>query len=122
MLVKLEFSEKWIGIIMDYVTSVSYFVLINGEKTGFIKLSRGLRQGDLLSPYLFIIRTEGLIALIRDACLKGTIQGIRLGSLLEPITHLIFTDDTLLFGEATPEEALSFEGILEQYEEWSGQK
>ncbi|GAA0151896.1 hypothetical protein LIER_37378 [Lithospermum erythrorhizon] len=97
---------------MDYVTSVSYSVLVNGDRTGYIKPSHGLRQGGPLSPYLFIICTEGLISLIRDACLKGTINGIKLGATLEPLSHILFVDDTLLLGEATVEEALSFKAIL----------
>ncbi|GAA0153793.1 hypothetical protein LIER_11950 [Lithospermum erythrorhizon] len=122
MLIKLDFSVLWVKIIMDYVTLESYSVLVNGDQTGYIKPSRGIRQGDPLSPYLFIICTEGLIALIRDACLKGTIKGIKLGAMLEHLSHLLFANDTLLLGEATVEEALSFKAILSQYEEWSGQK
>ncbi|GAA0166083.1 hypothetical protein LIER_43744 [Lithospermum erythrorhizon] len=108
ILTKLEFSEKWVGIIMDYITSVTYSVLANGHQTGFFKPSRGLRQGDPLSPYLFIICTEGHIALIHDACLKGIIKGIRLGPMLELLSHLFFANVTLFLGEASVEEASNF--------------
>ncbi|GAA0174131.1 hypothetical protein LIER_41666 [Lithospermum erythrorhizon] len=107
---------------MDFVTSVIYSILINGNQMGVIKPTQALRQGDPLSPYLFVICTEGLIALIQNACLKRTIKGIKMGSMLEPLSYLLFADDTLLLGEATVEEALSFMEIVRQYEEWSGQK
>ncbi|GAA0151957.1 hypothetical protein LIER_10558 [Lithospermum erythrorhizon] len=67
MLIQLGFSAKWINMIMTYVESVTYSPLVNGEQVGYIKPSRGLRQGDPLSPYLFIICTEGLISLLNGA-------------------------------------------------------
>ncbi|GAA0176822.1 hypothetical protein LIER_29609 [Lithospermum erythrorhizon] len=112
MIVKLDFNVKWVEIIMDYVTSVTYSALINVDQTGSIKPRRGLRQGGPLSPYLFIIGNEGLIAFIRDAWLKGLIKGVNLGVDLDLISDLLFADDTLLLGEASVEEAMNFKAIL----------
>lgn len=61
---KLGFDRKWVNLIMQYISSVSYSVIINGEAYGNITPSRGLRQGDLLSLGLFLLCIEGLSALI----------------------------------------------------------
>ncbi|GAA0144075.1 hypothetical protein LIER_04609 [Lithospermum erythrorhizon] len=65
MLAQLHFSDKWIRLIMEYVESVTYSVMINGEQAGFLKPRRGLRQGHSLSPYLFIICIEGFISILK---------------------------------------------------------
>ncbi|KAL5538918.1 hypothetical protein UlMin_042377 [Ulmus minor] len=72
---KLGFSEGWIKKIMACVTSVYYSLLINGEKVGLINPSRGLRQGDPLSPYLFLLCAEGLSSIIHMYERTGKLQG-----------------------------------------------
>lgn len=54
MVIKMGMDESWVAFVMETVTTTSYFVLINGELKGFIKPTRGIKQGDLLSPYLFL--------------------------------------------------------------------
>ncbi|GAA0157831.1 hypothetical protein LIER_38526 [Lithospermum erythrorhizon] len=108
ILVQLGFSTKWITTIIDFVESVSYSVLVNGKQFGFIKLGRGLRQGDSLSPYLYIIYTEGLISLLKGAQCRGELNGIPMGGNVEPMTHLMFVNDILLLGKATVKEATIF--------------
>ncbi|KAL5564766.1 hypothetical protein UlMin_027930 [Ulmus minor] len=118
---KLGFSEGWIKKIMDCVTSVYYSLLINGEKVGYIRPSRGLRQGDPLSPYLFLLCAEGLSSLIHTFERTGQLQGIRCGTNGPTISHLFFADDSLLFVEATPASCYAIKEILLQYETASGQ-
>ncbi|GAA0141149.1 hypothetical protein LIER_42649 [Lithospermum erythrorhizon] len=101
---------------MDYVTLVSYSVLINGTQSGFFRPRRGLRQGDPLSPYLFKICTEGLISLLNVACASGELRGINMGDNTTTFSHLMFADDTLLLGRALVAEVTTFMNILKQYE------
>jgi hypothetical protein len=66
-MVQMGFCSKWVSWIMLCVETVDYSVLVNGAYVGPIVPGRGLRQGDPLSPYLFIICVEGLSSLIREA-------------------------------------------------------
>ena len=67
MMLKLRFLERWVALIMECISSVTYSVMLNGEPKGYIKPSKELRQGDPLSPYLFLICAKGLTALIKQA-------------------------------------------------------
>ena len=75
---KMGFCEQWIGLIMVCVKTVTYSILVNGELKGLINPSRGLRQGDPLSPFLFLLCTKGLHGLIKNAASKGDIKGFSL--------------------------------------------
>ena len=75
ILLKLGFHEDWVALLMECITTVSYSILVNGEPKGLFRPSKGLRQGDPLSPYLFIFCTEGLNAILKEAASKGEIHG-----------------------------------------------
>ncbi|XP_062028495.1 uncharacterized protein LOC133744394 [Rosa rugosa] len=122
ILTKLGFASNWINMIMRCVTSVSYAILVNGEATTTVKPTRGIRQGDPLSPYLFILCAEGLSALISQVVHSGSIHGLQMCPQAPTLHHLFFADDSLLFGSATPEECSAFREILNTYERASGQK
>ncbi|XP_024190432.1 uncharacterized protein LOC112194424 [Rosa chinensis] len=122
ILTKLGFASRWINMIMKCVTSVSYAILVNGEATATISPTRGIRQGDPLSPYLFILCAEGLSALISQAVQYGTIKGLKMCPQAPVLHHLFFADDSLLFGAATMSECTTVKFILSTYEKASGQK
>ncbi|XP_057832950.1 uncharacterized protein LOC131043736 [Cryptomeria japonica] len=82
--------------------------------------ARGLRQGDPLSPYLFILMAEGLGRLIKSQVSQGGIQGWKWGHDIPPSSHLQFVDDTSLMGAARIQEAASFRRDLDIYVKASG--
>ena len=84
--------------------------------------SRGIIQGDPLSPFLFLLCTEGLNGLIKNVELNGDIHGFSLCRRGPRLTHLLFADDSLLFCRATVEECANVLKFLEAYEGASGQK
>ena len=73
ILLKMGFQDTWVAMIMQCITTVSYSILVNGEPTGLIYPSRGLRQGDPLSPFLFLFCAEGLNALLCQVANNGEI-------------------------------------------------
>ena len=75
---KIGFSFKWISLISMFIRSVTYSILLNGQPHGLINLVRGLRQGDPLSPYLFLLVTERLHGLLKKAEMNGSIRGVSL--------------------------------------------
>lgn len=73
---KMGFNEWWVHLAMYYVLTVNYSVLPNGEPHRLISPSRGIKQGDPLSPYLYLICAEGLSALLRKAIDTQQIKGL----------------------------------------------
>ena len=101
---------------------VTYSVLVNGEPSGLIHPTKGIRQGDPLSPFLFLLCMEGLNGMIEKAEMDGDIQGFSLCRRGLKLTHLLFVDDCFLFCRATMEECGKVLDILNDHEEASGQK
>ena len=89
---------------------------------GYIKPSRGLRQGDPLSPYLFLLCAEGLSALIRKAEREKAIRGIAICRGGPRLSHLFFADDSVIFCRASQHDGGALYAILKLYERASGQK
>jgi hypothetical protein len=119
---KLGFGERWIGHIMQCVQSVTYGILINGTPFGNIHPTRGLRQGDPLSPYLFLLCAEGLSALLHKAEVDGHISRVPIAARGYKLSHLSFADDSMLFCRATFPEWENVMKLLKSYELASGQK
>ncbi|XP_024014707.1 uncharacterized protein LOC112088547 [Eutrema salsugineum] len=118
---RFGFDSKWIQWIMTCVKSVSFSVQINGSPRGFIQPQRGLRQGDPLSPYLFILCAEILSHLMTQAANTRKIQGIKVSTQSPAVNHLLFADDSLFFSLANPQSGRAIKRVLNLYEKVSDQ-
>ncbi|XP_010463143.1 PREDICTED: uncharacterized protein LOC104743796 [Camelina sativa] len=121
ILKKLGFADKWCNWVMKCITTVSYSVLINGSPSKKIIPQRGLRQGDPLSPYLYLLCTEGLSSLISTSVKANHIHGFRASRNGPAISHMLFADDSLLFCKADEEECNKLLDLLKIYASASGQ-
>ena len=101
---KMAFHAKWVQLIMACITTAQFSVLVNDNPTGYILPSRGLRQGDPLSPYLFLFYAKRLTTLLRKAETDGIIRGVAANRGGPCISHLVFAYDILLFCRASIEE------------------
>ena len=106
---------------MECVSTVTYAFLINGSPRGRVKPSRGIRQGDPLSPYIFILCGEVLSGLCNNAQESGRLAGIQVAAGSPRINHLLFADDTMFFIKADKDNTTELKAILSQYEAASGQ-
>lgn len=107
---------------MVCVNSVSYSILVNGEPKGLIHPTRGIRQGDPLSPFLFLLCIKGLHSLISKADNEGSIRGFSLCRRCPRLTHLLFVGDSLLFCRANRHDYQKVLEILVIYESVSRQQ
>jgi ribonuclease HI len=119
---RMGFDGRWISLIMMCVKSVQYSILVNGNPCGLITPSRGIRQGDPISPYLFLICAEALSAMLTHANMDGRLTGVPTSRRGPALSHLFFADDSLLFCRATLSQWNQLTSILQKYEEASGQK
>ncbi|XP_019094825.1 PREDICTED: uncharacterized protein LOC104757764 isoform X6 [Camelina sativa] len=116
---QMGFSEVWCNWIMKCITTVSYSVLLNGKPTGLIYPSRGIRQGDPILPYIYLLCTEALSAMIQESIRLKSLHGFKASRNGPAISHLLFTDDSLLFCKATDQECTIVLNILQQHEKAS---
>ena len=121
MLIQVGFHRNIVDLLMGCVTSVKYKVRFNDQETeGFIP-TRGLRQGDPLSPYLFLICAEGLSSSLAHKEEVRGIEGVRVCRNAPSVSHLLFTDDSLILMRADLVNATSLRQVLDEYCASSGQ-
>ncbi|GKD24085.1 putative RNA-directed DNA polymerase, eukaryota, reverse transcriptase zinc-binding domain protein [Tanacetum coccineum] len=96
---KIGFGTKWRSWILGCLKNARSSILVNGSPTKEFELFRGLRQGDPLSPFLFILAMEGLHSLTCKAEELGLFKGVFIGRDNMNISHLMYADDVIFFGE-----------------------
>ena len=119
---KMGFDSKWITFMMQCVIFVTYTIRLNGKPRGHITPTRGLRQGDPISPFLFLFCAEGLSSLLQQAIFAGSLRGVIASPHGPQISLIFFADDNIIFCQVTREECDHLEQILETYEKASSQK
>lgn len=122
VLERMGFCQTWIGWILQCISTVSYSFLLNNEAVGCVIPQRGIRQGDPLSPYIFIICGEVLSGLCKQAQETGTLPGIRVSRNSPKLNHLLFAYDTMIFTMTDAYACDTLLDILQKYEQASGQK
>ncbi|KAK4268485.1 hypothetical protein QN277_025138 [Acacia crassicarpa] len=121
VLLRFSFCVEWVSLIMKCVKSVSLSICVSGENVSSFTPSRGLRQGDPLSPYLFILVVEVLSLMIRKSQESKLLMGIKLSNGCPELTHSFFTDDALLYMNANLSNCVTLFNILSQFCAVSGQ-
>ena len=101
IMLPLGFCDSFVSVIMKCVTSVSMSVRVNGVLTETFRPTRGIRNGDPISPYLFLLCAEGLSCLLKSVGPVYLSRGVRVGVHAPWISHLLFTDDCIVFSEAS---------------------
>lgn len=122
MMLAMGFPILWVKMVMDCVKTVSYSFLVNGESTQILYPTRGLRQGDPLSPYLFLLCAKGFTTLLSKAECQGQLHGIAICRGALTVSHLFFADDSFVFAKATDNNCGVLKHIFEVYERASGQQ
>lgn len=118
---RMGFDSRWINKVMYCVELVEYSILINGLPQENFTPERGIRQGDPLSLYLFLICAEGFSSILNREEFLSKFCGLRSNNYCPSISHLFFADDSLVFCRASEKDCRSVKEILKMYERASGQ-
>ncbi|KAL5558526.1 hypothetical protein UlMin_034737 [Ulmus minor] len=121
VLTAFGFHPNWIRWVLLCCSTASMTLMLNGAAFQSFHPKRGLRQGDPISPYLFILCMEVLSRLINQKVSAGLIAGFKLDRHTPALHHLFFADDIFLMGKCTVNEAFYFKDFLDTCCSWSGQ-
>ncbi|WZZ40579.1 hypothetical protein YC2023_036838 [Brassica napus] len=114
-----QFPPMFITWVKECISSPRFSVAINGELAGFFEGKKGLRQGDSISPYIFIMLMEVLSRLLDKAQTEGSFRLHPLCS--DPkLTHLVFADDLLVFSDGSRAFTAGIKDVMCQFKNWPG--
>lgn len=118
----IGFNNDWVRNIMHYIETTRMYVLWEGMNLDWFKPDRGIRQGDPISPYIFVLCIERLSHMITEVVNRGDWKGIRVSNEGPDISHLFFVDDMVLFAKATNDQIKMILECLDNFCKCSGQK
>lgn len=118
----MGFGDDSVGLIMKCVCSAKYHICHAGRRFGSIVPTRGIRQGDPLSSYLFLICMEGLSILIQEYETRNNLAGIQVARGAPRLTHMFFADDTYIYCKVQMDQTDHVLDLLKIFECASGQK
>ncbi|XP_015954715.1 uncharacterized protein LOC107479077 [Arachis duranensis] len=120
VLQKMGFGQRWRNWVKEFLSTASMSVLVNGSPTRPFKMERGLRQGDPLSPLLFVLVVDVLHRMLGDAVRNRHITPLLVGRDHIELSHLQFADDTILFCPTETETIVNYKRMLRCFELMSG--
>ena len=118
----MDLPSDWVNNIMHCVETPRLSIVWNGKQLNWFKPSRAIRQGDSISPYIFVLCIERLGHVICSAVELGSWKPIKLSRNGPHLSHLFFVDDLILFAEALVDQIKVVMDCLDQFCEISGQK
>jgi hypothetical protein len=121
LLLKWGFDTRWVKWIMCCVTTVKFCIQVNDSITEEITPTRGLRQGDPLSPYLFLFVADSFSKLIQKAVYNQELSDLKICRMSPGISHLLFADDCIMFFKAKGNQARTIKSAIATFERGSGQ-
>nr|XP_011468563.1 PREDICTED: uncharacterized protein LOC105352685 [Fragaria vesca subsp. vesca] len=121
VLERFGFAAVWIEMVMQCVSSVRYSFLVRGKPRGFVIPNCGLRQGDPLSPYLFLLGVESFSTLLQRTQQLGWLLGLEICAKAPQVNHHLFADDSMLYANASLDDCYHIQDVIETYGRASGQ-
>ncbi|GMI77374.1 hypothetical protein HRI_001406700 [Hibiscus trionum] len=121
VMLRMGFAREWVNLILRCVSSVSFSVRVNGTLFEEFFPTRGIRQGDPLSPFLFLFCSQGLSAALETEQREGRLSGLSASRHGPRVTHQLFADDSMVFIRNEPQEVARLRYVLSQYASSSGQ-
>lgn len=118
----MGFSATVQDLVYRAINDIQYKIGINGENSPEFQSTRGVRQGDPLSPLLFIMMHQLFSFNLKKLERMGSLQPYKPGRSIQPISHLLFADDVLIFSNCRIRSLRCLRDLLQRYERSSGQK
>nr|XP_025674239.1 uncharacterized protein LOC112774162 [Arachis hypogaea] len=112
----MGFGRTWRSWVKECVSTASISIMVNGSPSKPFKMERGLRQGDSLSPFLFVLVVDVLSRMIGEAVRNGRISPLLVGRDNIELSHLQFADDTILLCPPDEETVRNYKRLLRCFE------